>query len=139
MSKRPQLQARRQTQQPAQRLNQQANNLEMGSLGEKQAIQFLQKNNYQILSRNFKFKKLEIDIIALDKKADVIAFVEVKKRSSAYFGSPAAAVNFKKLQHLKTAGQVFLQQHKIDKNFRFDIISILPNQVEHFKNISINF
>ena len=112
-----------------------ANNL--GLSGENRAANFLLKNNYQILARNFKFKKLEIDIIALDKTEDEVVFVEVKARKSSRFGSPALAVNSKKLINLQRAGQVFLAQNQLEKNFRFDIISILPTEIKHFKNITV--
>jgi putative endonuclease len=109
----------------------------LGAFGENRAAKFLLKNNYQILARNFRFKKLEIDIIALDKTEDEVVFVEVKARKSSSFGSPALAVNSKKLINLQRAGQVFLAQNQLEKNFRFDIISILPNKIDHFKNVSV--
>ena len=37
---------------------------ELGQLGEDLAVDFLQKNGYEILDRNWRFQKAEIDIIA---------------------------------------------------------------------------
>ena len=67
---------------------------DLGKKGEALAVEFLQKNNYQILELNWRFKKAEIDVIA--KKNDVLAVVEVKTRSSNYFGNPQDFVNPKK-------------------------------------------
>ena len=114
-----------------------ANNL--GASGENKAGKFLLKNNYQILARNFRFKKLEIDLIALDKDEDEVVFVEVKTRKSNSFGEPALAVTSKKMRNLQQAGQAFLAQHQLEKNFRFDIISILPNKINHLKNVSVEY
>jgi putative endonuclease len=69
---------------------------ELGALGEALAVEFLQKNKYKIVERNWRFKKAEIDIIA--QKNNVLAIVEVKTRSSNYFGNPQDFVNQKKIK-----------------------------------------
>ena len=72
---------------------------ELGNIGEQIAVEYLEKNNYQILKRNFYCRQGEIDIIAKDKKE--IVFIEVKTRSNLKYGRPAEAVNTQKLQHMK--------------------------------------
>ncbi len=59
---------------------------ELGKKGEQLAVDFLLENEYDIISRNYRFEKAEIDIIA--QKKDVLAIVEVKTRSNADFGKP---------------------------------------------------
>ena len=59
---------------------------ELGKKGEQLAVDFLQKKGYTILDRNWRFKKAEVDIIA--QKEQILAIVEVKTRSSNYFGNP---------------------------------------------------
>ena len=108
-----------------------------GQGGENRAVAFLLKNNYKILARNFRYKKLEIDIIALDKTVDEVVFVEVKYRKSSDYGEPAQTVSHRQLKNLKTVSQIFLMQYQLEKNFRFDIISILPNKIRHLKNITV--
>lgn len=109
----------------------------IGQSGENQAVTFLLKDNYKILARNFRYKQLEIDIIALDKTADELVFIEVKYRKSNNFGEPSQAVSTKQLRNLEIASQVFFTQHQLEKNFRFDIISILPTKIKHFKNVTV--
>ena len=69
---------------------------ELGELGEDLAVEELEKNGYEIVERNWRYKKAEIDIIA--RKNEVLAIVEVKTRSSDYFGDPQDFVNTKKLK-----------------------------------------
>ncbi|MFT5753146.1 MAG: putative endonuclease, partial [Flavobacterium sp.] len=49
---------------------------ELGQLGEDLAVDFLRTNGYEIIDRNWRFQKAEVDIIA--RKKDVLAVVEVK-------------------------------------------------------------
>ena len=71
---------------------------ELGKQGEEQAVDFLQKNGYEILETNWIFQKAEIDIIA--RKEDTLAIIEVKTRSSIDFGLPQDFVKPKKIQQL---------------------------------------
>ncbi len=111
----------------------------VGQTGEREAVNFLLSKNYQILEKNFRVINKEIDIIALDHATEEIVFVEVKKRSTQAYGQPSLAVNSKKLQNITTAAQIYLDKTGFDHDFRFDIISILPNKIEQLKNISLGF
>ena len=53
-----------------------------GKFGEDAACEFLKRNGYKIIRRNWQFKHREIDIIAVKKCSGVIVFVEVKLRNS---------------------------------------------------------
>ena len=110
----------------------------IGQKGEELATKFLKQKNYQILARNFRYKKNEIDIIAFDPKFQVVIFVEVKTRSSQFYGHPSESVTPSKINRLIKAAYAFLRQNKIKKDFRFDIISILPNKIDHFENITMS-
>ncbi|MEN8187811.1 MAG: YraN family protein, partial [Bacteroidota bacterium] len=59
---------------------------ELGKKGEDLAVEFLIKNGFEILDRNWRFKKAEIDIIA--QKDDLLVMAEVKTRSTDFFGDP---------------------------------------------------
>lgn len=94
-----------------------------GAIGEELAIKLLRKNNYKIVTKNFRSKFGEIDIVALDK--DTLIFVEVKTRWSKKFGSPEEAVTQKKLSKIRKAGEYFclLNQH-LPKKLRIDVVAI---------------
>ena len=114
---------------------------ELGEKGEQLAVESLQKNNYKILERNWRFKKAEIDIIAI--KNDVLAVVEVKTRSSNYFGNPQDFVNQKKIQLLVEAINEYVTSKDLDIEVRFDIIAILKEKntfnIEHLEDAFLHF
>ena len=114
---------------------------ELGKKGEELAVEFLQKNGYTILERNWRFKKAEVDIIA--QKNDVLAVVEVKTRSNNYFGDPQDFVNPKKIKLLVEAIHEYVTSRNLDVEVRFDIIAILKNQyrfdIEHLEDAFLHF
>ena len=71
---------------------------ELGQKGELLAVDFLLEKGYIIVEKNYRFRKAEIDVIA--KKEGVLAVVEVKTRSTNYFGNPEEFVNPKKIRLL---------------------------------------
>lgn len=95
---------------------------ELGKFGEELAMEFLQKNGYEILETNWTFQKAEIDIIA--KKENTLAIVEVKTRSSIEFGLPQDFVKPKKIQLLVKAVDAYVNKKELDIEVRFDIIAI---------------
>lgn len=99
-----------------------ASHNELGKKGEALAEEYLSRNGYQIIAKNWRYLKAEIDIIA--QKEETLAIVEVKTRSSVDIVSPEAAVNKKKIKLLVSAANEYIIQHNIDVEVRFDIISI---------------
>jgi len=74
---------------------------ELGKKGEQLAIDFLIDKGYKVLEKNYRYLKAEVDIIV--QKNNVLAVIEVKTRSSAYFGNPEEFVNPKKIKLLLSA------------------------------------
>ena len=109
---------------------------ELGRLGEELAVDFLKKNGYEIREINWTFQKAEVDIIA--QKADVLAIVEVKTRSSIDFGLPQDFVKPKKIQLLLKAVNEYVIQQDLDVKVRFDIMAIHKNgnemAIEHLED-----
>ena len=105
-----------------------------GKLGEDYAAKFLEAKGYSIVTRNFRIRSAEIDIIAqLD---DVIVFVEVKARSNIRHGLPSEAVTLRKQKKIIEAASIFLQ----DENFsdyacRFDVLEVYLSG-EHVETIN---
>ena len=114
---------------------------ELGKLGEEMAVEFLQKSGYEILETNWTFQKAEIDIIA--RKAETVAIVEVKTRSSIDFGLPQEFVKPKKIQLLVKAVNEYITINDLDVEVRFDIIAIhkTANEfvIEHLENAFYHF
>ena len=103
-----------------------------GNKGEKQAVKFLRKKGYQILSTNFKCKLGEIDIIA--KKDDVIVFIEVKFRENFSFGMANESISPQKINKLILTAKYWIAQEGIEVPCRFDVISINNNEIEQIEN-----
>lgn len=114
---------------------------DLGNKGEQLAVDFLLKNGYQILERNYRFQKAEVDIIAQIK--DTLAIVEVKTRSTTDFGNPQDFVKPKQIQRLVKAVDEFINVNRLDVEVRFDIIAILKenNQftIKHLENAFYHF
>jgi putative endonuclease len=108
---------------------------DLGKQGEELAVDFLQKNGYEILETNWVFQKAEIDIIA--QKGTILAVVEVKTRSSLDFGLPQDFVKPKKIQLLLKAVNEYVISNELDVEVRFDIIAIHKDgnefKIEHIE------
>jgi putative endonuclease len=96
---------------------------QLGKDGEEIAAQHLLKNGYDILHRNWRFGKFEIDIVA--QKGNTLSIVEVKTRTGDYFGEPEEGVTKAKEKFLATAADHYIQSKNLDVEVRYDIISIV--------------
>jgi putative endonuclease len=114
---------------------------DLGKLGEEIAVEFLQKNGYEILETNWVFQKAEVDIIA--KKENTLAIIEVKTRSSLDFGLPQDFVKPKKIQLLVKAVNEYVISNDLDIEVRFDIIAVHKEgktfAVEHLMDAFYHF
>jgi putative endonuclease len=112
------------------------NTLSIGNKGEEIATEYLVKNGYAILHKNWRYKHLEIDIIAREKNELVI--VEVKTRKNADFEGPNDVVTKKKQKYLIDATSAYIDEYDIDLETRFDIIHIINQgmkpSIEHIKD-----
>jgi putative endonuclease len=111
-------------------------NIALGAEGEKIACDCMIKKGYEIVARNYRHKSLEIDIIAENK--DFVVFVEVKTRSGYLHEMPEQAVKYKKQSHILSAADFYMRRRNIDKEARFDIISIFSHdsnwKLKHIEN-----
>lgn len=111
---------------------------QLGRRGEEEAARFLSKKGYKILTRNWRNKWAEIDIVA--EKAGVLVFVEVKtiNEKESYF--PEDEIDQRKERQLVRACQMYLEKQKIgpDAPYQIDIVAITETDVgpkiAHFKN-----
>jgi putative endonuclease len=115
------------------------NNSELGKIGEDIATIYLQDLGYEILERNFRFKRVELDIVA--QSGSTLVFCEVKTRRSVSHGVPSDAITPIKLQHIRTAALHWLTNNQSrHQGIRFDAISVIhcdgqPTTISHIKGI----
>lgn len=114
---------------------------ELGKQGEELAVAHLLRNGYEIVARNFRYHKAEVDIIA--RKNDILAVVEVKTRSTPDFGDPQSFLKPKQIQSLVKAVDYFVNEHNLNVEVRFDIVAIIKNKagtkVEHLEDAFLHF
>ena len=97
--------------------------INLGKLGEEEALDFLIKNGYKIIARNYRTKLGEVDIIASDR--DTFCFVEVKARRTCICGTPAEAVSRIKQNQISKAALHFIKDKGLwGKKARFDVVSV---------------
>ena len=114
-------------------------NNELGKIGEDIATVYLQEMGYEILVRNWRFERVELDIVA--RKDSILVFCEVKTRRSVSHGIPSDAITPIKLQHIRTAALHWLSNNQSrHKGIRFDAISVIhcagqPTTISHIKGI----
>ena len=114
---------------------------DLGKTGEQLAVNYLQEKGYKIIRRNFRYLKAEVDIIV--KKDNEIIGVEVKTRTSDYFGNPQDFINQKKIKLMVLALDYYVTENDLDVEVRFDIIAIIKQknafQIEHLKDAFLYF
>lgn len=96
----------------------------LGFAGEKLVAEFLEKQGYTILAKNFRSSFGEIDVIA--QKDEYLAFVEVKTRKVAHFPIASVITPGKQKKIIKTAKYYLMRQRGvIDKVCRFDVATVV--------------
>lgn len=112
------------------------NTTELGALGESLAEKFLTEKGLHIVEKNVRFKKLEADLIALE--GEMLVVIEVKTRQTAEIGEPWRAVTRSKQRQIVQVANHYVQKNNIDREVRFDIVSIVHNgyrtAIEHIEN-----
>lgn len=111
---------------------------EVGSWGEDYAAEYLQRNGYVILERDWRYgkSKRDIDIICKSEDGTTVVFVEVKTRSHEEVTDPEDAVNIKKIRHIGQAADHYVKMNNIVEELRFDIIAITGRK--NADNIKLN-
>lgn len=111
-------------------------NLSLGRAGENLAREYLISKGYKILDTNYKNKIGEIDIIAFDK--DILAFIEVKTRTSINYGYAFEAVDRRKQRKIINTSILYIKyKNYIDTQIRYDIIEIYLTKnpkINHLEN-----
>jgi putative endonuclease len=93
-----------------------------GDRGEERAAHFLESHGLRIVSRNYRTRLGEIDLVAVD--GAVLVFVEVRMRSAARFGGGAESVDSAKCRRLVAAARHYLMHLGREPACRFDVVSL---------------
>lgn len=108
----------------------------LGKYGEEQAQNYLKECNYVILHTNWRYRRNELDIIAV--KEGVLVVVEVKTRSENPFQRPEDAISMQKIKRTVAAADVYVRKFEIDLPVRFDVITVIKSStdciIEHIDN-----
>jgi len=99
---------------------------DLGILGEQLAKQHLIENGFSILEINWRYLKAEVDIIA--QKDSLLVIVEVKTRTTTFFGKPEDAITPSKIKLLVSAANAYVLAHNLDADIRFDVIAVVKNK-----------
>ena len=94
-------------------------------------LEYMIKNGYVILERNYKEKCGEIDLIS--EKDGAIVFTEVKSRGSKRFGEPIESVTPEKISSIiKTAELYLSRKKKYFADARFDVAVVAGDKLEEY-------
>lgn len=113
-------------------------NIFKGKRGESLCKSYLVARGYLILDLNYRNKLGEIDIIALDKTRGIIAFIEVKTRTSTKYGLPCEAVNRSKQNKIINSSQIYMNSRKyLNYQPRYDVMEVYLGEdikINHIDN-----
>ena len=106
----------------------------IGTYYEGKVCEFLQKNNYKIVTRNYQTKIGEIDIVAYNES--YLCFIEVKYRKQNSLVSGIYAVDKKKQKTIYNVARIYMLENNIndDTKCRFDVVCVDGEQIEIIKN-----
>ncbi|MEB3069033.1 YraN family protein [[Mycobacterium] vasticus] len=98
---------------------------QLGALGEQTAVDYLIRQGWEILARNWRCRYGELDVIAADPATGTVVFVEVKTRSGDGFGGLAYAVPERKVRRLRRLAGIWLgAQDTHWPRVRLDVIGV---------------
>lgn len=104
-----------------------------GDNGEEAASQYLINHGFHILVRNYRSRYGEIDIIA--QKDGIVVFTEVKYLQNSFVKSPGDQVDARKQRKIiKTALCYIEENDNGDLDYRFDVVEISGNRINHIEN-----
>lgn len=110
---------------------------QIGDSGELHAMNFLKNKGYEIMARNYRYSRAEVDIVA--KHDGILIFIEVKTKSYTYYGEPSESVTPAKERMYFDAANVYMEEIDWEGEIRFDIISVIlrkngQHQIDHFED-----
>jgi putative endonuclease len=114
--------------------------MNLGRQGEEIALRYLEAKGYELVAKNFRYERAEIDIIVKNEKQKVLVFTEVKTRTSKSYGEAQESVVVKKQEQIIKSAQGFLMEHGEFAEYekRFDVVAVYirggKEEIVHFEN-----
>lgn len=103
-----------------------------GTKAENDALAFLQGQGLIPVTRNFRCRFGEIDLIMQEGKT--LVFIEVRKRKNRLYGGAAASITPAKQQKIIKTAYFYLQRYKTLPTCRFDVVAWDGNECQWLKN-----
>jgi putative endonuclease len=113
-----------------------ARRIELGRRGEELAARHLENTGLVVLSRNWRTREGELDLVLTDRRTLVVC--EVKTRSGIDYGLPAEAVTPEKRARIRRLTQAWLREYEVGWcPIRYDVVAVLvlPGQSPRLKHI----
>ena len=104
----------------------------LGVAGESLAARWYEDRGYRVVARRWRGRARAGELDLVVRRGPVLAFCEVKARTSTAFGSPALAVGLQKQQRLRLLAGEFLRLHPQPgvTDHRFDVAAVVGDDVE---------
>jgi putative endonuclease len=100
----------------------------LGARGEEAVAQWYRGAQFEVLDRNWRCADGELDLVACDRGRRLLAFCEVKTRTSAVYGSPLEAVTLAKQRRLRRLAARWLASRPKGapryEHVRFDVAAV---------------
>jgi putative endonuclease len=103
---------------------------EIGRQGEDLAQEYLLREGFTLLHRNWRNGRYEIDLVA--EKDGVLHIVEVKTRVAGNPVSPEEAYTRAKFRSLCLAAGYYIRSYKIETDVQFDLIAVEHDEQGEF-------
>lgn len=116
-------------------------NRRKGNKGERAAAEKLVTEGYEILTRNYRNKWGEVDIVV--KKGETIVFVEVKTKTEEDYGEPWEMINHHKLKQVENMGHLWCEEFGYQGLCRIDVVGVWLDiegevkRIEHWENVQL--
>lgn len=114
--------------------------ISLGKQGEEFAAKYFESKGFDIIARNFRYDRAEIDLIVKNENTKTLVFVEVKTRRTTTFGAPEEAVTESKQAQLVKSAEGFLisREEFTDYEKRFDVAAVFIKngkaEINHIEN-----
>ncbi len=106
---------------------------DVGRLAEDRALLYLQQQGLQLVERNVRWQRGEIDLVMRD--GTTLVFIEVRQRATQRFGGAAASIDATKRSRLWRSAQYFLLRYASPPPCRFDAVCIDGTELTWLRHV----